>query len=532
MSGIESLEDLDDDTLGVSLRQMRLEDLVKASFGGDRSAAGRYAAEQRWKNHQKKEEDAKGRKGGGSLDDEIRRVSDVLKAVGDLPFKRSGLKIDMTQSATRAASVEQYEKVRDARFVDVVIKGKTFTVVSQAVIDAEKEVNALGKRVLTEIGEKLVAEGKVTQKELDDAISFQDKGENKLVAEVDVLVAKAVRGDDDVPDEVREAAIELSEARDNAKEAKSVLIKATKAYNKSRQGQQTLSSSELRQLFDERREAKNENILAKRRLADAEAILEARAARALGQTAEAQLASDVGTEKMIANSVRVQGLIGEEVRSLLSSKREMMDTFPTRSVSVIPSKQSKAAELLKVVAGRLPMTILTRTADGNGGPTAVNFTTEKGGSYNPQFNVINADTEDADTLTHETVHNISYFSTATRLIEQAALQRRVFGKADDGDLPFGQKLAKGMQKMVGATQAMGYRLSGKYVEDKFVDGYQGRMDYNSQPSGMNLVGATETLTVSTETAFGGSSKFRKYGRLDRDLLHTAIGWLLTAEGGA
>jgi hypothetical protein len=40
MSGIESLEDLDDDTLGVSLRQIRLEDLVKASFGGDRSAAG------------------------------------------------------------------------------------------------------------------------------------------------------------------------------------------------------------------------------------------------------------------------------------------------------------------------------------------------------------------------------------------------------------------------------------------------------------------------------------------------------------
>jgi len=29
--------------------------LIKASFGGDRSAAGRYAAEQRWKNHQKKE---------------------------------------------------------------------------------------------------------------------------------------------------------------------------------------------------------------------------------------------------------------------------------------------------------------------------------------------------------------------------------------------------------------------------------------------------------------------------------------------
>jgi len=33
-----------------------LVDLIKASFSGDRSAAGRYAAQQRWKNHQKKTE--------------------------------------------------------------------------------------------------------------------------------------------------------------------------------------------------------------------------------------------------------------------------------------------------------------------------------------------------------------------------------------------------------------------------------------------------------------------------------------------
>jgi hypothetical protein len=62
-----------------------LADIIKASFGGDRSAAGRYAAEQRWKGHQKKEDDAKGRQGGGSLDDEIRRVSGLLTAVGNLP---------------------------------------------------------------------------------------------------------------------------------------------------------------------------------------------------------------------------------------------------------------------------------------------------------------------------------------------------------------------------------------------------------------------------------------------------------------
>lgn len=39
-----------------ALRQLRaLYSLEKASFGGDRSAAGRYAAEQRWKGHVKPE---------------------------------------------------------------------------------------------------------------------------------------------------------------------------------------------------------------------------------------------------------------------------------------------------------------------------------------------------------------------------------------------------------------------------------------------------------------------------------------------
>jgi len=40
---------------GDAFRKMSMVDLIKASFGGDRSAAGRYAAQQRWKNHQKKD---------------------------------------------------------------------------------------------------------------------------------------------------------------------------------------------------------------------------------------------------------------------------------------------------------------------------------------------------------------------------------------------------------------------------------------------------------------------------------------------
>jgi hypothetical protein len=60
-------------------KPMRLVDIIKASFGGDRSAAGRYAAEQRWKNHQKKKEDKKGIFVSSALRNQLSLSRDALK---------------------------------------------------------------------------------------------------------------------------------------------------------------------------------------------------------------------------------------------------------------------------------------------------------------------------------------------------------------------------------------------------------------------------------------------------------------------
>ncbi len=550
---IPTLEEMDDAVEGLlelfeEDDSESLADLIKASFGGDRSAAGRYAAEQRWKNHQKKEEEAKGREGGGSLDDEIRRVSGLLKAVGNLP------PLPLTGSpdrplaglADRVVELSDYENSRDSQFVDVVIKGKPFTVVSQAVIEAEQEVNALGKRVMTEVTRKLVADGKVTQQELDDAIRFQSAPKDESKKGVEALKEKAMRGDDDVPDEVREAAIGVSEAKANAKEAKSALLKATKAYNKAREEDYFGRSESTRALFQARREAKNENILARIRLADADALLEARAARATGETTDQQrLASEEETKKLVANSVRVQGLIGAELQSFLSSRRKMGEVYPAgdvtmpRGVSMRDAQgkevdvNARAAQIMGETARRFPEALLSKTTNNAGQKVELKFG-GYGGSYNERNNRIISDIDDADTLTHETVHNISYHSRETRLIEQAGLQRRIFGKEDAGDAPFAEKLKIGLQKTIGATKALDYRFRGSYVGDKFVNPYQGRLDYNygSKKDGYQLVRGTEILTVSTENAFGGNNRFRQSGKLDADLLHTAVGWLLTAEGGA
>jgi len=53
MADLGFIDDLWFDRRGELDESMRLVDLIKASFGGDRSAAGRYAAEQRWKGHAK-----------------------------------------------------------------------------------------------------------------------------------------------------------------------------------------------------------------------------------------------------------------------------------------------------------------------------------------------------------------------------------------------------------------------------------------------------------------------------------------------
>jgi hypothetical protein len=73
MGGIQELDYYDDDDLVELLRQVKVNQLLKASFGGDRSAAGRYAAEQRWKGHVKRE--GAGSPPSGGAGDFMRLVS-------------------------------------------------------------------------------------------------------------------------------------------------------------------------------------------------------------------------------------------------------------------------------------------------------------------------------------------------------------------------------------------------------------------------------------------------------------------------
>ena len=85
--------------------------LSKASFGGDRSAAGRYAAEQRWKNHQKKEDDKKGRGAKSPLAQSIIEANESLKKAGLTIRSVKITKRDTQLSKRLQKSVERAAKI-------------------------------------------------------------------------------------------------------------------------------------------------------------------------------------------------------------------------------------------------------------------------------------------------------------------------------------------------------------------------------------------------------------------------------------
>lgn len=134
--------------------QTEVEDWVleKAkSFGGDRSAAGRYAAEQRWKGHVKAEPKGK-RKPKADVAADVTRI---LTRLAELDRRMEELGLEVEKQA-------KSDLITPSRTTDPVI-------LPSALIDASEEVQRLGAELLALADQKMVADGVVSQRELDAA---------------------------------------------------------------------------------------------------------------------------------------------------------------------------------------------------------------------------------------------------------------------------------------------------------------------------------------------------------------------------
>jgi hypothetical protein len=137
-----------------------IRELIKASFSGDRSAAGRYAAEQRWKGHVKTEVKA-------PLSPKARDITEELKTYFGKTMK-------------------QY------------LKSEGYQEVNQRLIDKQKQNTGLGDLQLEEIAKKQGFDGKpkVVSKEAMDKLEKEGwtiayRGIQDLQQEGDLGVVKA-----------------------------------------------------------------------------------------------------------------------------------------------------------------------------------------------------------------------------------------------------------------------------------------------------------------------------------------------------
>jgi len=92
------------------------EKLSKVSFGGDRSEAGRFAANQRWKNHQKKEDDKKGQSNKSPVAQSILEANESLKKAGltvrvmEITKRDTELSQRLTNSIEKSATIIRKSK--------------------------------------------------------------------------------------------------------------------------------------------------------------------------------------------------------------------------------------------------------------------------------------------------------------------------------------------------------------------------------------------------------------------------------------
>jgi hypothetical protein len=499
-----------------------INNMEKASFGGDRSEAGRYAANIRWQGNRK------GNEGGSpppnSLKEQIDRTAEKLSSVSRL---------------SNTSFEYDYETNRTGAYTKVRIRGKILEVPSTPVIEAEAQVNALGKRVLDEAGSEVVKSGFCTQQELDDAIAYQSRPSEKDLKEgvAKSLLDRAMDKDPKVYPLVKDAVDEYERLKNEAKVAKGVLIKATKEYK--RLTKEGGYSEEARQAYQVRVEMQRANVTAKYELTKAQQVLDARLSDLSfdDDTPLNSLRTEIqqaGSSSRSENHQRYLDIyreVGQEVKKTIGQYRPMAEKYPVTvdtsgaprsAIDIIAGLQGKDStdgkqqKIIAEVASRFPQSVLGKIPS----DVKVEVRSRSGGNWSESRQRIVTDMEDADTLTHETIHALTFFSRSMRLMEQAALARRTWGKSGDSTTPMTDKVKQGRQKVVGPTKAGLPYSRGQYIPDDFTDPYQGRI-YNDR--------YTETLTVATENLFGGGTKLRGTGRADRDLMATALGALLTAE---
>ena len=542
-----------DNTMRRSISAAEAAKIYKASFGGDRSAAGRYAAEQRWKNHRKKDE-GKGRSERRErFSANLKRVQGLVAAAeqataGDtvggykpLPssafltteqMQRNTALYDEVTGLTLVFMSIPQQKTKGGELAtttprwstEEMLKLTTVFVPSPEAMALEQEVQRVGLEALAIAEEELTAQG-ITEQSVKDERDAKHSEINKVTGEaqkiLDVYNTAVYQPDYSLVDEATAQVAKEARAKQEAfYQADKKEYAARQAANYAVMSNQSgavieQTARELRAAQEITKAAQGEFLLAAdklRRSQNDNPDLNRLAKR------EGELRGELASIKSYTERRY------EVVHNLLREERRFGDVEPNLTAGT-SGDEIVRNETFSNVQRYIPSQIIDLVNQQGEITVTSNAFSSGGGYWNGPSRVLMTGARPQVQL-HEYIHAIAQVNPVAKLIEQATATRRTIGNpATQKDGKFDSAdLAAGRQKVNKSTRYQGMKYEFDHVKDDFAEPYAGRLyDHISG----------EVLTVGHDLAFT-DDRTREYGiaRRDDDLSASVIGLLFTLGSGA
>jgi hypothetical protein len=502
----------------------RKQDLEKASFGGDRSAAGRYAAEQRWKGHVKQEPSSGGPR--DAIKAEAKRLQKVLaesQTIGEANIQTYGfLRDDVV-----FGGIDTYDSIEGLKMVSMgipqqmtkdgklrrqsvrwseedILNNSFVKIPSPELMRLEKQVNKLGQSALEYADAELKAQG-VTEESI--------RAEKQAVGTERGVVGQKVLG-------IVSAFNYMSDFDTNilTPEAKAIADRTRSLYSEAiataRINVDAIPRAE-RQAFIEKTEQRSKELT--------ESI------RQLGLIRDSypELLKYGALEKSLSEKERAVKSLTERryeiVHNLLRETRTFDAVEPMMSAGN-PEDGDAVKQVTKEVKQYIPSQIIDMVNKNHGNIKV--FVSQGGGSFSRSRKAIATELNRPYIHLHEYIHAIASATPLGRAMEQALLARRTIGlESNSGKSEeFNSAVLKeGRQKVAKSASYKFGRAKFEHISDKFREPYSGRLyDHES----------AEVLTTGHDAVFSDdrirtTKAITKFSGNDYDLSGTAIGLLFT-----
>ena len=507
----------------------RKQDLEKASFGGDRSAAGRYAAEQRWKGHVKQEPSSGGPR--DAIKAEAKRLQKALaesQTIGEANIQTYGFLrddvvfdgLDTYDSITGLKMVSMgipQQTSKDGKLrrqsvkwsEDAILNNSFVKIPSPELMRLEKQVNKLGQSALEYADAELKAQG---------------------VSEESIAAEKQA-----VTDERRVAGARVTEI--------------VSAFNYMSEADTTILTPEVKAVADRARNLYSEYVTTARVNIDSVPLAERKAFIEKAEQRQVELKSAVEQLNTFRDSYPELLKYGALEKSL-QEKERAVKSYTERRYEVVhnllretrtfdavepmfskkEAEDQKIADQLRDEVKRYIPSQLIEMVNKNHGNIKVT-TSQGGGSFSRSAKQISTAVDQPYIHLHEYIHAIASATPLGRAMEQALLARRTIGLESNSDKreEFNSAVLKeGRQKVAkSATYTFG-KAKYDHIPDKFRDPYTGRL-YDHESAEVLTTGHDFIFSDDRIRGAGSTAQIKKLGRTgtDYDLSGTTIGLLFT-----